>query len=152
MAHMTQAQWDAYRAVINEWQEDAFQDDITWIKSIVRLSKHGEDNKQKFINIELKGLVQYNYFRAWPITQATDSGEIDKESCMIYLNLAYLENLGYTNEHGQFKFNPGMDRFKLRGLTYKAFGDSHAGQAHDKPLFTFIILKREERETGNEIY
>ena len=152
MAHMTQEQWDDYINIINEWQEDAFQQDITWLKTATVISKNGEDNNHRFKEINLKGLIQYNQFRAWPITQTTDSGETDKESILVYFNIKYLKDLGYTNNHDQFKFNPDYDRFLINGLTYKAFGESQVAQAGAKPLLVFIILKREEIETGKEKY
>ena len=149
---MTQADWDDYESSMNIWQEDAFQETITWHKSSVSLSKHGEDNNERFRDFELKGLIQYNYFRAWPINTPSDAGELDKESCMLYLNIKYLKDKGYTNNFDQFKFDPAMDRFTIRGLVYKAFGDSQVAQAHDKPLFLFIILQREETKTSKTIY
>ena len=149
---MTQAQWDAYENILNEWQEDAFQQIITWRKSVVILSKHGEDNNERFEDKELRGLIQYNYFRAWPINQPSDSGELDKESCLLYLNIKHLRDNGYTNNFNQFKFDPAMDRFVINGVTYKAFGDSQVAQSHNKPLFVYIILKREEIETSKNIY
>ena len=152
MALMTQQNWDDYEALMNAWQEDAFQQDIIWHRKATRLSIHGEDNNHRFGDLTIKGLVQYNHFRAWPITQATDSGEIDKQSCMLYLNINYLESLGYTNTLRQFMFDPGYDRFSINGVKYKAFGESQVSQANNKPLFIFIILKREELETGKEKY
>lgn len=149
---MTKEQWDTYAGILDEWQEDAFQQDIIWRKSVVVLSKHGEDNNVRFIDKELKGLIQYNYFRAWPINQPTDSGELDKESCLLYLNIKYLKSMGYTNSYDQFQFEPTMDRFIINGVTYKAFGDSQVAQAHNKPLFIYIILKREEVETSKSLY
>ena len=152
MAHMTQEQWDDYINIINEWQEDAFQQDITWLKTATVISKNGEDNNYRFKEINLKCLIQYNQFRAWPITQTTDSGETDKESILVYFNIKYLKDLGYTNNHDQFKFKPDYDRFLINGLIYKAFGESQVAQAGAKPLLVFIILKREEIETGKEKY
>ena len=152
MAHMKASDWQRYEDIMNEWQEDAFQEIITWRKSIVRLSTHGEDNNERFEDKELRGLIQYNYFRAWPINTPSDSGELDKESCLLYLNIKYLRDNNYTNSNDQFAFNPTMDRFLIRGVVYKAFGDSHVAQAYNKPLFAYIILKREEVETGKELY
>ena len=97
MAHMTQEQWDDYINIINEWQEDAFQQDITWLKTATVISKNGEDNNHRFKEINLKGLIQYNQFRAWPITQTTDSGETDKESILVYFNIKYLKDLEKEN-------------------------------------------------------
>lgn len=152
MAHMKPSQWAKYESVMNEWQEDAFQQPIVWKRLINAISPHGEDDNETFDTLEVLGLIQYNNFRAWPITQATDTGEIDKESCMVFLNIKYLRDLGYTNQNDQFEFDPAMDRFLINGVTYKAMGDSQVSQAHNKPLFLFIILKREETPTGSNVY
>lgn len=152
MAHMKQINWQEYRDIINEWQEDAFQQEVTWNRLITSLSKNGEDNNERFKDIKIKGLLQYNNFRAWPITLPTDTGEIDKESCMLYLNIKYLKDNNYTNAHNQFKFDPAMDRFTINGVKYKAMGDSQVSQAHDQPLLLFIVLKREETITSETVY
>ena len=152
MSLMTQQNWDEYIQTMNEWQNDVFQQDITWRRVAVLASSDGEDDNIRYSDMLIKCLVQYNHFRAWPITQTTDSGEIDKESLMVYFNLNYLKELDLLNEFDQFKFKPDHDIFVLNGLTYKAFGESQVAQAKDKPLFLFIILKREELLTGQNKY
>ena len=57
---MTQADWDDYESSMNIWQEDAFQETITWHKSSVSLSKHGEDNNERFRDFELKAWDKVN--------------------------------------------------------------------------------------------
>lgn len=149
---MNQADWDEYINVLNEYHQDAFQQDIIWNRKVVINDTNGEDSNERTLDIALKGLVGYNHFRSWPINKVSEAGELDKESLIVYFNLEYLNSLGYTNARGQFKFNPGTDKFTLRGVTYKPLGDSEAAQAHDKPVFCFIILKREELTTGQERY
>lgn len=152
MAHMTQKQWDRYIAVINEWQEDAFQQEITWLRNITRQNQFGEDSNMRFESVTLKGLIHYNNFRTWPINLYTDTGELDKQSVMVFFNIAYLNELGYADENGVLKFDPGLDRFEINGIIYTNAGESQVSQAKDKPLLCFIILKREETPTGKTFY
>ncbi len=154
MAHMTQADWDAHIDAINEFHQDAFQQIITWKKLVTNLSEHGEDNQERHQDIELRGLFLYNYFRSWPTNKNHIAGEVDKESCLLYLNSKYLLDLNpnYINPNGQFNFKPVLDRFVVNGITYKASGESQTAQAGDKPILHFIILKREEINSGSSKY
>jgi len=152
MAHMAQADWDAHIAAINEFHQDAFQQIITWKKLVTNLSTNGEDDVDRTIPVELRALVTYNYFRSWPTGNPTKTGEIDNESCMIYLNNQYLADLGFINQYSQFDFDPVEDRFIINGVIYKASGESQVAQAGDKPILHFIILKREEIESHDNKY
>ena len=144
--------WKKYVDTMNDWQEDAFQQTVEWRTSLT-LSKNGEDNNwNRYVSRELKCLIHYNYFRSWPMTQSTDTGEIDKENCMIYFNIKYLRDLGLVTDKDQFKYDPGVDRFIINGVMYKGMGDSQVGQAYDMPLWIFIICKREETETGQKVF
>lgn len=152
MSLMTPEQWAMHIDVVNTFHEDAFQEEILWMRTATNRSYHGEDNNHREEGIPLKTLVMYNYFRSWPIDQATDSGEIDKQSCMAMFNLKWLGEQGHLNEFGQFDINQGDDKFILNGLVYVPSGDSQISQAKDNPLMTFIVLKREEIPTGNTRY
>lgn len=152
MTLITDTQWQEYEDAINQFHSDAFQENILWISIINKIDKFGEDGNEKKKEINLKGLITYNYFRSWPMNKDTQTGEIDKESILVFFNNKYLSDLGYINVNGQFKFDPSKDRFKVRGVQYKASGDSQVSQTKDKPLLHFIILKREEIDTGNPVY
>lgn len=152
MYWMKPEDWQMHIDAINNWHNDAFQEDIIWHKNIVNRNYHGEDYGYNYDDITLKGLVNYNFFRTWPIDQMTDTGEIDKQSCVLMMNLKYLESRGFLNENQQFDFNPGDDKFTINGVLHVASGDSHISQAFNDPLMCFIILKREEIETGNTRY
>jgi len=152
MSFLTPEEWVEYETVINDFHDDAFQEDIHWLTLVNKVNPFGEDGDEKVQDVPLKGLISYNYFRSWPMNKGTTTGEIDKESCMMYLNNQYLSDNGYLNANGQFKFNPGLDRFAIRGITYKATGDAQISQANGKPLLHFVILKREEIPTGNSVY
>lgn len=149
---MTQEDWDMHKNAINDWHEDAFQEDITWLRNYINRDYHGEDSNHKFDTVNLKGLVTYNFFRSWPIDMATDTGEIDKQSCMAIFNIKWLGDNGYLNQDQQLDINQGDDKFILNGVTYVPSGDSHISQAYDNPLLFFLILKREEVPTGQTRY
>lgn len=150
--YIPQNTWDQYKEIINNFHEDAFKEEIIWERHINVLSEHGEDGSNTSQLITLEGLVGYNDFRNWPINVHTTSGETDKQNLQLWLNLKYLEGLGYTNEHNLFQFNPGLDYFHIRGQKYKSSGESGSAQAQGTPLLFFIILKREEIATSDNPY
>lgn len=144
--------WELYVNTLNAWHSDVFQQPIIHKKFIIYRNTYGEDTDPVFEDNVIKGLVQYNYFRAWAVTQATTTGEIDKETCLVYFNKKYLEETGNLTSEGNLDFDPAMDRFILDGLVYKSSGESTAAQAYDKSVFYFIILKREETNSGQKRY
>lgn len=153
MKLMTDKHWKMHNDAVNTFHNDAFQQTIIWKKNTVRTNLFNEDHGQTYSNINLLGLVQYNQFRAWPITRMTDSGEIDKQSCLVYLNNKYLEENNLLNSHGQFQYDAGKDFFEINGVTYKAMGDSQASQVQNSnPQLFFLILKREDIMTGDNQY
>lgn len=154
MAFLTDAQWALYKSIIDEFAEDANQETVTWKHATNALDRYGEDKLSGVVYEDraLKCLVQYNFFRSWPINDATVSGKIDKESIMLYINTQYLIDQGWTNASQQLNFDPGKDYFIVDGLTYKVFGETRAAQAKDKALLELIILKREEIATHDQKY
>lgn len=153
MVFINDAEWLLYKETINAFHEDAFQQEIVWHRSLLRISKNGFDNKSTTLEpIIIKGLIQYNDFRSWPINKETKGGEIDSESMLVFLNLAYLGTLGYLNSFGQFDYKPDLDRFEVNGVTYVDKGNSQTAQAKGDALLHFLVLKREELNTPNNIY
>lgn len=152
MKLMNQEQWDMHNNAINDYHYDTFQDDLIWVRNIITTSKHGEDNNIRGSETILKCLVYYNVFRTWPIDQPTDTGEIDKQSCMVYLNKKWLKENNYLNSDDNLEFDQVQDRFILNGIKYQSTGDSDISQAHNNPLLFFLILKREEVNTGENRY
>jgi len=148
MSFLSDLDWQGYIDIINEFHEDAFQEVIHWKSIINKYDRFGEDGGEVTEDIPLRGLVQYNYFRNWPINKPTTTGEIDKESIIVYFNNNYLDGLGYLDSFGKFKFNQGRDMFVIRDITYKPSGESQIAQAKGTPILHFIILKREEKMTG----
>lgn len=150
---LTDSEWQQYEETVDQFHDDAFQQKIIWRENIKNLSIHGDDSTIKYVDRELKCIVQYNHFRSWPINGDTITGEIDKESVLVFFNLKYLSSLGLTTpDNRQFAFQADLDRFVLNGVTYIARGDSQTGQSKEKPLLHFVILKREELVTPNRAY
>lgn len=153
MKLMTDKQWKMHNDAVNNFHDDAFQQQVIWRKNVVRTNLYNEDSGQKYEDKVLLGLVQYNQFRAWPITRMTDSGEIDKQNCLLYINNKYLSENNLLNSEGQFKYDAGKDFFLINGVEYKSMGDSQAAQVQNSnPQLFFIILKREDLMTGNNTY
>lgn len=145
--------WDKYKSIINNAHYDFNQATIVWKKHNEILNRFNDDSvKPTFTDIPLKGLIQYNMFRTWPMTQETDSGALDAESITVYFNNQYLSDLGYITEEGNFGFDPGKDYFTYKGQFYRSSGETPVSQAKDTDLFTFLILKRVPTETGDTKY
>ena len=154
MSFLTDAEWQEYRDVINEFHEDANQETVTWRKHINVLDRYGEDKDggPSYNDTPLLALVQDNFFRSWPINDATVTGKIDQESVMLYINTQYLVDTGYANAAGQLVFDPGKDFFIVKGVTYKVYGELTSAQAKETNLFNLIILRREEIATSAKKY
>lgn len=142
--------WDKYKDIINQAHDTFNQHTIVWKRSLGGLDRNGEDNlSERFENIELKGLIDYNYIRKWPITNVTTTGELDRQTMVLILNIKYLSDNGWLNVNNNFNFNFTSDRFIDQGITYKAFGDTPLSQAYDNPLHIMLVLQRDEIITGN---
>lgn len=144
MAIINQHQWDKYRKVLNQFSESASTDEVEWFRWREKPSRHGEDETYLQKPIVLKGLMQYNFFRAWPLTGYTITGEYDLQSTMLLLNVQYLVDLGLTNEHRKLIYRQDKDLFKHRGDLYLPTGDTFVSQAGDTPVLFMLILKRQE--------
>jgi len=149
MGFLSQATWDNYKSIIREFnKDDAGEQPITWLRFIGNVSRYGEDDNEQYDTIILQGLCHYNYFRSWPINTPSETGEVDKESLLVYFSKEYLNELGYLSSSNNFIFDGGKDYFKIDNVLYKAHGDSSTAQANDESLLTFLILERQERPTG----
>lgn len=146
---ISDAMWAKYASIIDNFHDDANQQTVIWKRTISTRDRFGIKTTDE--EIELKALIQYNFFRNWPINRITTSGEVDKESMLMYLNVEYLRENNYLTNENQFIFNQGYDRFIVEGIPYKPMGDSKAAQAKDKTLLVFIILQREEVSTTTDL-
>lgn len=151
---LTDLQWQAYRNTINQAHDSFNQDIVTWRRFARGFQRYGEDDPSEdhYTDIPLETLIAYNIFRMWPMTDENIGGALDTENVVMILNIEYLKNAGYLNSDGYFAMDPGKDIFVHKGLSYRASGETPAGQAGDDPLLFFVILKREETLTGTERY
>lgn len=154
MGTLTQEQWDTYKAQINSAQGMFNQETVTWRRSTHGLQRWGIDDDANLgsVDISLLCLISFNWFRTWPITGVTDVGDMDKQNMVMWLNMKYLRDSGYTNASDQFDFQPGKDIFLYKGQEYRAAGETHVSQADDDPLFYQVILRRQETPTGTKKY
>lgn len=148
---LTPAEWQDYANVINEFmQNDSAKKPIVWRRFLYNLDRYREDSKDKNTqDIILDVLLNYNYFRTWPITFTTESGELDRQSIQILINKDYLKTLGYLTPSNNFDFNPDKDLFIIDGKPHRAMGDTSVSQASSLDLIISIIVKREELETSD---
>lgn len=149
MAKVRQSAWDAFRKAVNDFAEDAFQQPITWKRSLGGLDRYGEDNlDENFENIELRVLSQYNYFRAWPLNKLTETGALDGQSLAVFFNKQVLLTLGYIDANGNFMINEQADYFILNGIKHKPSGTTDVSQAKeetgdkDGAILTMLVLRR----------
>lgn len=147
---ITDAEWQKYRDIINGIHDDFNQDTIVWRRYTKSIPRYFEEAKVFSEDVLLECLIQYNYFRTWPLTKFTLEGEIDQQNMLVYLNIQYLQNNGYINAQGYFDFNADKDRFIHNGYEYKCEGDTPVAQAKDIPLLIQLVLKRKTRDTQTD--
>ena len=147
---ISSAQWSAFRQVINNASESFNAELITWKQLTKKLDYDGDDKygNTTYVSHSLNALINYNVFRVWPIDKLTEKGFLEKDSAVIILNKDYLRGLGYINANGNFNFDASLDRFLIKGILYKCFGNTEASQSHDDPLLEYIIVVKDEVATG----
>jgi len=150
MGFVSNQEWQDYANIVNEFmQQDAALKEILWKRYTWGTDRWREDHDRENSNtIPLNCLLNYNYFRSWPITATSEAGENDRQSVQILFNKAYLASLGYLAPGGSFNFNPDKDTFFIDGKPYKAMGDTAASQAKSDDLLVSVIVKREDLATG----
>lgn len=155
------ATWNRYFRAIDGVHNDFNQDIVLWkrskvgistTESVARFNEQEQNESTDYDYISLSVLLDYNYFRKWPLTKETDSGELDNQNMAMLLNRKYLGDLGYLTSEGYFDFQPDRDYFIHRGIKYKAEGDTLVSQANSNPLLLQIVLHRKGVLTGEERY
>jgi hypothetical protein len=145
--------WDLYNNAINKTANDLFfQKEISWYRLIENLNIHNEDQGKEYSLVTLKCLLDYNTFRTWPIDLPTISGSVDRQSLLVVLNKKYLADNNWLTPSGHFNFKPGADYFIIDDIEYRDAGDTNAAQTSDDNLLFYLILRRSEYKTGEEIY
>lgn len=148
MTQVSQAQWDAYKNIINNNAHDSFFNEILeWQRYVETFETFNEDKSSAPVLVNLRCLMNFNTFRTWPVNKFDEVGVIDKNNIAVLFNRAYLSGLGYLTADGYFNFDPVRDRFRHRGVIYEPAGDVLSSQASDDPLIIQILLAREETPT-----
>lgn len=151
---MSTAEWEEYKKSINDIHNDFNQTPIIWRRKLSNFNRFGEDpsgDGGQYTDVNLSVLILSNYFRTWPINKPELTGEDDKQNLTIILNYKYLRDLGYTTQQGYFNFNPGLDRFIIKGRVYKPFGDTDVAYANNEPLLFYITCERDANMSGEPI-
>lgn len=147
---LSTAEWDRYKQAINDAGDTFNNQPVTWRRFLRRISRHGEEPNQTFEDIQLKGLISYNFFKSWPDESSLKpAGVTDDSSAVLILNTKHLEDAGYLNTDGYFEFTPGHDTFIIKGIKYKPKGDTDVAQASDSTLGVYIRLDRVQIDTGD---
>lgn len=147
---LSQSDWDSITQAFIDAGDTFANKPIIWRRAKVNPStnRYGESGGKQFDDIPLSCLANYNYFRTWPVTNNTETGEQDRESVQILFSKPYLQVLGYLDEKGYLTFDPGYDRFIFEGKVCKASGDTSVSQLQGSDAWFSIILRREELTTG----
>lgn len=125
-----------------------FKHEITLRKRTSGVDPWNENhNGHQFTDINLKCLINYNYFRTWGTTNETSSGEIDRQTMVAIFNIKYLADLSLCTPNGNLDFNPATDRFIDKGILYKDSGNTDVSQSGANPLFFMVVLKRDNIAT-----
>lgn len=144
--------WDTYKNIINDFiDNDAGRQKFLWLRKINQPSPFGEDSPIFYEPIQLEGLFQYNFIKAWPNQIERIAGELDEGNQVLYISARLLGKHGFLDQYGYWNYNWSEDRFIVNGKILKPSGDTQVAQAKDEPLLFYVILKREEVENIDTI-
>jgi len=147
MGYVTDATWQRYKDVINNFRDDIGKQTVVWRRTISRLDRY-QEGIPSYEDVLIEALVEYPFVVKWPIDRKVVPGQIDEITGGLYLNLIYLKGLGYLDDEGRFMYDPGRDRFYFEGFWYKSGGTMQAAQAKDEPLYLILLLERDNSITG----
>lgn len=145
------ATWANYAAILRDFHDTAFQNNIIWRRTVLIINPNGEDPIEEITDTNLKGLIDYDYFRKWSTQNFSEAGSLDGSNIVLLLNRVYLQENGWINLNGNFAFDLEKDRFIQKGIIYKPTGFTDMSQAQADPLLCMVILSREETNTGQDV-
>lgn len=149
MSLIPASKWQEFSDIMRAAHDTFEQKTVTWKRLNSGMDRFGEDTQDNLYDtIDLKVQLNYNYMRSWPITQRTETGDLDRESVQLLVNKRYLAENGWINADGYFAYNMGDDYFLINGLKHVPMGDTMVSQAYDDDILFSIILKRDETPTG----
>lgn len=145
------AVWTEYQRLMDEAHDTFNQATLVWHRYSYGLDYSGRDRaNDTFEQINLKVLLDFNYYHKWPINDTTPSGELDRMNVFCYINRNYLNSIGKLTLQGNLAYGDKFrDRFIYQGVVYKSFGETEVSQAPNNPLHVAIILQRQETMTGD---
>lgn len=138
--------WSKYKNIVQDFMDmDAGLQEVIWLKHIQYPLPFGEDDAEgNYIPITLKGLVNYNAFRTWPLNVGTLSGELDEVNCALLISTKQLRERDLLNAKGYWEVNGALDRFQINGELYISKGDTQVAQAKEEPIVFQVLLRRQE--------
>ena len=154
MAYVSDKSWDRYKRIINNFiDKDAGKQKFIWLRRVNQPSQYAEDSSPVYVPVYLDGLFHYNYIRTWANNRLRDgvSGELQYDDQILYISANQLEEKGYLDEYGYWKFDWAEDRFIVNGKVLQPGGDTQVAQAKDEALLFFVILQRMSPEETEKI-
>jgi hypothetical protein len=145
---MKKSDWKRYENIITGAFDNWGNQEVIWHRNRRKGSRFQEGGQEDFDLVPMKALVDYNAFRTWPTDILKATGIEDKQYCNLLFNRKYLKENGWLTSEGNFKFDPGYDRFQLQGVMWKPAGDTPISQTNDNPHVYMVILVRDEYITS----
>lgn len=149
---ISDADWAAFKSAIDEFCNDAYNKDIIWRRLRKNIDRFGEGTEMDFDDLPIQVFVSYNFRRYWKNVKASETGKLDENLCIIFLNKQYLADNDFLNEEGYFKFNPEYDKFIIDGASYEPYGENPMSQADTTNLLFQIILVPSKHPEGVNIH
>lgn len=144
--------WEAFNGAMKDSFDTFFNETLVWKRANNTVNRFGEDVDTDPTNINLPCLADYNMFRTWPVDKFEAGGKIDKESVTCILYKPWLSEHSYLNTNGYLAIDSGYDEFVLKGIRYKASGDTSISQALSTEIHFYLILSRVEILTGDNYH
>ena len=143
-----QVPWQQYEKAIADFSRENFKEELTWRKKVSGLSRYGEGDTFKTQDYKVNCLVDWNFYRRWPINTFDEDGLQDKQHCSVYIHKDELARVGLLTPEGNADINPALDSFIINGVGYVPAGDTEVGQTDTHSMMVLLILKRGPVKTG----
>jgi len=142
--------WKTYDEVLEKFSTENFKETLIWEKKISGISRYGEGSPIRRQSYEVNCLVDWNFYRRWPINKPDNDGLQDEQHCSVYIHRSELQRLGLLTPEGNPDLDPGLDLFKIDGVKYVSAGDTTVAQSLSSPQFCLLILRRAPILTGQK--
>ena len=142
--------WNKFNKVLANFSEENFKEELVWHKKLSGLSRYGEGDSFKTQAYTVFCLVDWNFYRRWPINKPDADGLQDEQHCSVYIHKKELERVGLLTPNGNAELDPGLDTFEINGVKYLPAGDTEVAQSLATPQFFLLILRRAPVLSGQE--